>query len=151
ILNRNISDWLKHDKKKREKAIDFFKRADFCLKTLSTTKTGEADMNVGESFAYNVGLIARLYVDFKYSVGEESNSLEDILIYSKYDREKLQFVFSRIGLGFNLSKAKQEEKSQLKKDLSRYKPHEEIPESDAFKDYSYFFYKGYFQGGSDSK
>jgi hypothetical protein len=151
ILKRNINDWLKQDKRKRGNAIDFFNKADFCLKTLSIRNTREPDMNVSEKFAYNVGIIARLYVDFKDQVEEKSNSLRDILTYTKYDREKLHFVFSRIGLGINLSKAKEDKKAQISKDVSRHTPHEEIPESDAFNDYSYFFYKGYFQGGSDNK
>jgi hypothetical protein len=151
ILKRNISDWLRPNNKKREEAIDFFKKADFCLKTLSTSKTGEADMNVGESFAYNIGIIARLYVNFKEMAEEESNSLRDILTYTKYDREKLRFVYSRIGLGINLSKAKEQDKTEFKKVVSRYTPHEEIPQSEAFNNYSYFFYKGYFQGESDNR
>ena len=83
---------------------------------------------------------ARLYVDFKNQVKEESNSLRDILTYTKYDKEKLHFVFSRVGLGINLSKAKEDLKAQISKDVSRYMPYEEIAESDAFNDYSYITY-----------
>ena len=58
ILKRKINDWLEQDKKKkREDVIDFFKRADFCLKTLSMRNTGEPDMNVSENFAYKGKII----------------------------------------------------------------------------------------------
>ena len=141
--------WIKEDKKRGE-AIDFFNRTDFCLKTLSITQTGEKDMNESETFAHKVGIIG-LYVDFRNEADDESNSLRDILTYSKYDREKLRFVYDRVGLGINLSKAKEDKKGEITKDVSQHTPHEEIPDTDAFNDYSYFFYKGYFQRGSDNK
>ena len=152
LLKRYISKkkWIKEDKKRGE-AIDFFNRTDFCLKTLSITQTGEKDMNESETFAHKVGIIARLYVDFRNEADDESNSLRDILTYSKYDREKLRFVYDRVGLGINLSKAKEDKKGEITKDVSQHTPHEEIPDTDAFNDYSYFFYKGYFQRGSDNK
>jgi len=146
---RNVSEWIKRDKK-REEAIDFFRRVDFCLKTLSRSDTGETDMSVGENFAYKVGTIARLYVDFKNSVDEESHSLKDILVYSKYDREKLRFVVKRLCLGLNISKAKKTNIAQITKKISQVMATDEIPEDEAFNDYSYFFYKGYFLGGDES-
>jgi hypothetical protein len=128
------------------------KEADFCIKTLSVGRPGEFDMDVSESFAYNVGTIARLYIDFKNRSDKiKNNSMRDIMTYNKYDREKLQFVVRRICLGINLSKAKEEEITQITRDISRFMPQEEIPSSDASNDYSYFFYKGYFQGGSKNK
>jgi hypothetical protein len=152
ILKRKINDWLEQDKKKDiEDVIDFFNRTDFCLKTLSTRNTGELVMNVSETFAYKIGTIARLYVNFKNQVKEESHSLRDILIYPKYDKARLQFVYRRISLGINLSKAGEDGMAQIKKDVSNLTPQEEIPDTDAFNDYSYFFYKGYFQGGSENK
>jgi hypothetical protein len=152
LLKRYISEkeWIKRDKK-REDAIDFFKRTDFCLKTLSRSDAGETDMSVSENFAYKVGTIARLYVDFKNSVDEESHSLRDILTYSKYDREKLRFVIKRLGLGLNISKAKKTNIAQLTKKVSQVMAKDEIPEDEAFNDYSYFFYKGYFLGGDGTK
>ena len=153
-LKRRIFDWIEKDEKKTrgsDAAAEFFKAADFCLKTLSIRHEVDEDMNNNEVFAYNIGAIARLYIDFKNEVGEKSSSLRDILVYSKYDREKLQFVYRRIGQSINLSKAKEDKKREITKQLEKYTPYDEIGYQDAFDDYSYFFYKGYFQRGSDTK
>jgi hypothetical protein len=99
-----VREWVKQDKK--GDALDFFKKTDFSLKTLSRRNDEEPDMNPSESYAYRVGAVARLYVDFKNEVEEESNSLRDILAYSKYDREKLRAVFERLSRGYSISKAK---------------------------------------------
>jgi hypothetical protein len=153
-LKRRIFDWIEKDEKTRgsdNDAAEFFKAADFCLKTLSIRHEVDEDMSNNEVFAYNIGAIARLYIDFKNAAGEKSSSLRDILVYSKYDREKLQFVYRRIGQSINLSKAKEDKKREITKQLEKYTPHDEIGDQDAFDDYSYFFYKGYFQRGSDTK
>jgi len=149
-LKRRIFGWIIKDEKNSDEAAKFFNAADYCLKTLSTGQDLNKHMNNNEVFAYKVGVIARLYVDFKNQVGEESNSLRDILVYSKYDREKLQFVYRRIGQSINLSKVKEDKKREITKQLEKYTPHDEIGDQDAFNDYSYFFYKGYFQRGSDT-
>jgi hypothetical protein len=149
-ISTNVNEWLKQDKK-RDDAIDFFKRTDFCLKTLSRSDGGEIDMSVSENFAYQVGTIARLYVDFKNTVEEESNSLRDILTYSKYDRERLRFVIRRLCLGLSISKAKKDIISQTTEKISQNMPKDEITDDEAFNDYSYFFYKGYFLGGDGTK
>jgi hypothetical protein len=152
-LKRKIHEWLKLDRKdKDEEATDFFKRTYFCLKTLCARDSAESDMNTSEAFAYKVGKIARGYINFKNRIDEETNSLRDILTYSKYDREKLRFVFSRLSLGINLSKADEKEMAQINKLVSLNLPFEEIPDDSALNDYTYFFYKGYFEeGGADNK
>ena len=79
-------------------------------------------MGVSEFFAYNVGTLARLYIDFKNQVKEKSNSLSEILTYIKYDRKGLQSIFSRIGLGINRSRAIESEKNQIRKRIFRFVP-----------------------------
>ena len=155
-LKRKINDWLKQGKEKRKKFgnafFDFFERTSFCLKTLSIRDINKSDMNAtGEEFAYKIGKLARSYINFKSRMNEENKSLRDILIFSKYDREKLRFVVKRICLGINLSKADKQEISIIDEDISKNIPQDEIPDAEAFNDYSYFFYKGYFQGEGDSK
>ena len=97
-----------------------------------------------ESFAEKVGKIARLYIDFKQSNNETDNSLSDILTYSKYDREKLRFVVKRVGLGIQLSKINDAKKDLVTQQISKLQPQEEIQDVVASRDYSYFFFKGYY-------
>jgi hypothetical protein len=143
IMRRNIHKWLKQE---TQETIDFFKRTDFCLKALSTRYDTSTDTNPSEKFAYQVGKISKSYIEFKKRTANESHSLRDILTYSKYDREKLRFVISRIGIGVNISKAKENDMQLINSKISQYQPEQEIPDSEAYNDYSYFFYKGYFEG-----
>jgi hypothetical protein len=95
--------------------------------------------------------MANLYVnDFKKKNNEKDNSVGDILTYSKYDREKLRFVASRISRGIQLSKIKDEHKEKITESIHKLKINEEIPDDVATKDFSYFFFKGYYcqTGGS---
>jgi Na+-transporting NADH:ubiquinone oxidoreductase subunit NqrF len=81
-------------------------------------------------------------VKFKKDKDEANNSTNDILAYSKYDREHLRFVYHRIGLGLSLSKVNTDELTQfMKNNMSK----EEIDDTHAYEDYSYFFYKGVFE------
>jgi len=143
IIRTKITEWLKKDKKE---IFDFFNKSDFCLKALSTRYDGSSNMNASEEFAYKIGKITGLYIDFKKEAEEEPASLRDILTYSKYDREKLRFIMSTIGRGVNLSNAEEELKVNIKKQISTNMPRQdqEIQDADASKNYSYFFYKGYF-------
>ena len=131
---------LKNDKEQKE----FFTRAEFCLKTLCSRNMSEDPMNPSENFAVNVGLIARAYLEFKQKNKEIDNSTSDILTYSKYDREKLRFVISRIGIGIQLSKVSEDQKKAITDKISSLNPKEEISDNDASKDFSYFFFKGYY-------
>lgn len=93
--------------------------------------------------------MTRTYLEFKKKGASESHSLRDILTYSKYDREKLRFVVSRIGMGVNISKANQNDIDLINDKISKYQPNQEISDSEAYNDYSYFFYKGYFEGDAN--
>ncbi|SRR5579885_433149 len=141
IIRKNIHGWLKENNYFTAK--DFFTRSDFCIKFLLTVAKSHS-MNSNEDFAFRVGQIARQYIDFKQKIGEESNSLKDIVTYSKYDREKLRFVIQRVGIGINLAKANESDISNITEKVTSLQPREEITDNDAQKDFSYFFYKGYF-------
>ncbi|MEM2160311.1 MAG: hypothetical protein QXN55_05080 [Candidatus Nitrosotenuis sp.] len=142
MLRSKIHEWLKS--KKNDEQSKFFKQSEFCIKTLSSSQSVKNIMNINEKFAFSVGQIARHYVDFKQKIGEQSNSLKDILTYSKYDREKLRFVLQRIGIGINLAKANDKDISEITNTIDKLHPKEEISDDEAHKDYSYFFYKGYY-------
>jgi len=142
IVRQNIHNWLKTKNDSEQK--EFFSKSDFCIKTLSTRFTSTYFMNFNEKFAYQVGQISRQYIDFKQKINEESNSLKDILTYSKYDREKLRFVLQRVGIGVNLAKADDRDISEITNKITMLQPKEEISDSEAQKDFSYFFYKGYY-------
>jgi hypothetical protein len=138
ILRENNREWIKGVK---SDSANFFEKSQFCLKLLTKTERG-LDMNKNEEYAYKIGCIAGKYVKFKREKKEANNSTNDILTYSKYDRERLRFVYHRIGLGISLSKSNTDDLSQsIKDDI----PLEEIEDSKAQEDYSYFFYKGVFQ------
>ena len=55
-------------------------------------------------------------------------------------------MISRIGIGVNISKAKENDMQLINSKISQYQPEQEIPDSEAYNDYSYFPYKGYFEG-----
>jgi len=142
-LRENIFDWLKPQK--HEEATHFFERSGFCLMSLTEEGRGGIIMDKDEEYAYKIGKIAGQYVNFKKDVGEESGATSSLLTYSKYDREKLRFVYARIGLGINLSKADKEKKREILRFINENAPSGEIPDENALKDYSYFFYKGVFE------
>jgi len=142
ILRSKIHHRLKFKKFKEQS--EFFRQTEFCIKSLCMSMTDNDIMKTNEKFACRVGLISRHYVDFKEKIGEKSNSLKDILTYSKYDREKLRFVLQRIGIGINLAKASDNEISEITKTVDKLHPKDEISDEEAHKDYSYFFYKGYY-------
>ena len=102
-------------------------------------------MNKNEEYAYKIGLIAGKYVKFKRKSGEANNSTNDILTYSKYDREKLRFVYSRVSLGVSLSKAADERSDSITQIIKKDIPTDEIDDAKAHEDYSYFFFKGVFE------
>ena len=130
--------------KNMEEQREFFTRSDFCIKYLINTDHTQNYLNVNEMFALKIGQIARLYVDFKQKNGDKDNSLGDILTYSKYDRERLRFVYSRISRGVQLAKVEDGKKDNVTRQISSLRPKEEIADQDALKDYSYFFFNGYY-------
>jgi hypothetical protein len=145
-LREDLSDWL--DKKVRDEPAQFFSKSDFCAKVLCKNVLRNEGkgylMNDNEEYAHRVGLIAAEYIKFKENVGESSNSLRDILAYSRYDREKLRFVMQRIGLGLSLSKAPEGKIKKMESFIQSNQPSIEISDDSTYNDYSYFFYKGYF-------
>lgn len=141
-LRIDIHKWIRGDMKD---AHSFFSRSWFSLLSLSMYTTNNKMMNQDEEYAYKVGMIAGKYVSFKEKSRDTNNSLRDILSYSKYDREKIRFVFQRIGQGVNLAKAKQESIQSISDYIQQNKPLLEISDKAAYDDYSYFFYKGAFE------
>lgn len=141
ILRVQLWDWIKGNKPIKKETADFFGKSQFCLKLLTKNECGLA-MNKNEEYAYKIGVIAGKYVKFKRDKDEANNSTNDILTYSKYDRERLRFVYQRVGIGVSLSKVNTDALSQsIKNDL----PKEEIDDAQSHEDYSYFFYKGVFE------
>jgi hypothetical protein len=102
-------------------------------------------MNINEDYAYKIGKIAGKYVKFKKDAKETNNSTNDILTYSKYDREKLRHVYSRICIGVNLSKTNATSQNEVSTFIKENTPAEEIEDSKTNEDYAYFFYKGVFE------
>lgn len=139
LLRKNLFEWIQ---KPNRETLEFFSKADFCITLLCNISPSNI-MDKNEQFALSIGKIAGKYIKFKRNIKEESNSLTDILTYSKYDREKLRFVLQRVGLGVNLSKAEQQFKDTVI-EFIREQNLDEISDDAAQNDYSYFFYKGAF-------
>ncbi|MDE1766203.1 MAG: hypothetical protein KGI27_08025 [Thaumarchaeota archaeon] len=140
LLRKKLFEWIK---KPNRETLEFFSKADFCIILLCNISTGST-MDTNEQFALSIGKIAGAYIKFKRNSKEESNSLADILTYSKYDREKLRFVLQRVGLGINLSKAEQQFKDTIIEFIKEQNLGE-VSDDAAQNDYSYFFYKGTFE------
>lgn len=143
IIRENyLRDWIKGAEKEKKTKQEFFETSQFCLKLLTYDGKKGLVMNKNEEYAYKIGLIAGKYVKFKRDTDPANNSTNDILTYSKYDRERLRFVYRRIGLGISLSKV---DKNNIEQSVKKDKPTEEIEDARANEDYSYFFYKGVFE------
>lgn len=141
-LKQKRYDWVKAKSENDQK--EFFRKTDFCLQHLFNQETSDPYMDKNEKFAEKVGQIAKLYIEFKRKNKENDNSLSDILTYAKYDREKLRFIISRIGRGIQLSKIDEHLKENVTQKIRQTQPNEEISDDVASKDYSYFFFKGYY-------
>ncbi|MDR0493722.1 MAG: hypothetical protein LBH74_08835 [Nitrososphaerota archaeon] len=142
ILRSYIWDWITGViSQSKKKPADFFDKSQFCLELLTKNECG-LFMNKNEEYAYKIGIIAGKYIKFKRTEKELNNSTKDILTYSKYDRERLRFVYQRICIGLSLSKTDTDAMDQsIKNDLAK----EEIADAQAYEDFSYFFYKGVFE------
>ncbi len=141
VLREELRVWLKNVKLAKNNIDSFFERSMFCLELLTKTKSG-SNMDKNEEYAYKIGVIAGKYVKFKRDKNEANNSTKDILTYSKYDRERLRFVYQRVGIGVSLSKVNTDD---MNKFINDNVPKAEIDDSQAYNDYSYFFYKGVFE------
>jgi hypothetical protein len=136
VMRKKLWEWLKG-----QSTDGFFDKSQFCLNLLTMSEKG-LTMNEKEKYAYKIGVIAGKYVKFKRDNNEANNSTKDILTYSKYDREHLRFVYSRVCLSLSLSKVNTDDINQsIKNDA----PKDEIDDVSAYEDYSYFFYKGVFE------
>jgi hypothetical protein len=144
LLRQRVFEWMGPKNKLAQEAHDFFLRSGFCVKVLTNNPPSRSIMNSSEDYAYRVGRIAQEYIRFKENAGEKSNSLRDILAFSRYDREKLRFVVQRVGLGISLSKASEQEIKGISEFMKREIPQTEMPDPEAHNDFSYFFYKGVF-------
>lgn len=142
ILKQKQYEWNKLKNKYEQN--EFFLRTDFCLKSLCTSHNVDLYMDTNEIFAEKIGCIARAYIDYKTHNQETDNSVSDILTYSKYDRERLRFILSRIGRGIQLSKAPDHEKNLMTNKIGSLQPKDEISDEYSSKDFSYFFFKGYY-------
>lgn len=131
------------------KGNEFFKNSWNCMKILSRCYDEEDFMSPNEEFAYKIGLIAGKYVRFREQEKDHPKSVRDILIFNKYDTEKLKFVYNKVCLGVNLSN----QESQLQS-ISEYinKNNPGIMDNTNL-DLSYFFYNGVFKnlGGSNDE
>ena len=141
ILRQKITDWVKSRDKSEPK--QFFIKSNFCLQCLCTADYVVTNMDKNEEFAERLGQIANVYVEFKRKE-ENNNSLIDILTYPKYDREKLRFIFSRICHGLQSSRLSDVDKNDVTNQIRSLQPAEEIDDDAASKDYSYFFFKGFY-------
>jgi len=147
IMRENyLWDWLKGGEKEKNAKTAFLGTSQFCLNLLTQDGNKGLVMNKNENYAYKIGRIAGKYVKFKRDTKEANNSTNDILTYSKYDREKLRFVYSRVSLGISLSKAANISNTDTIAQLIKNEmPTDEIEDTKAHEDYSYFFYKGVFE------
>ena len=138
-------------------AEDYFKRSSYMIKHFSYNTTNSDRMEEtqqitpDEQYAHSIGMIARYYLDFKRKNNETNNSLLGILKYSKYDKQSLQNVLSKIGAGIALSKANNSDSEKRNEDLGKLdnQIQQIIPQNEIIQqsnDYAYFFYKGYFTG-----
>lgn len=139
------------DRRSAPEVQKFFARSRFCLLALNKGGRKSDHMEVGEHYAESVGRLAKIYVEFKKVIGDGSNSLSDILSYSKYDRDKLRFVVARVGRGIQLTNASDTAKSRLESEMAQLDMRSEIEDAYSHKDYSYFFYRGYYWNGGDNK
>ena len=148
IFKDKLPKWL--EKKLYKEANEFLNQTFFCIRLLTRigkNEIGDTCMDITDTFAYCIGKIAGEYVRFKKAIDENNNSLQTILTYSKYDREKLRFVHKQVCLGINLAKPAQEKEGldDIIKFVHDHMPKEEIIDVNAYKDNSYFFYKGVFE------
>lgn len=146
IIRVNIREWLKSERD----AEDFFIRSEFCKKHLKTTIKNNQRMNQQDDhtaeqytqFAKKIGIMARIYIDFRKKHEFENNSFKTILTKPKYDFKTLQDVVKQIGLSVNRLKLDSNDEKILLENLSKHIP--DIDTIDSKDDYSYYFYLGYF-------
>lgn len=145
-IQNKIFDWIKQ--KGFSDASEFFKQAWFCYKILTRRDKKQMSLDNNENFAYNVGKLAGRFFNFASKLNEanktDKNRYSGILTYTKYDKTTLERIFKRIGWWFGLLPSDNERKAAfLSQALETVKNLGEM--SDSNKDYSFFFYKGFFE------
>ena len=141
ILKEKRCDWIKL--KNKSKQWSFFNKSNFCLQCLCGDDNQINYMDKNEEFAEKVGQIVRLCVDSKKD-DEYDYLSSDILMCSKYDREKLRFIISRICRDLSLSKFSNDGTHDVMTKIRLLQLEKEIEDTAATKDYSYFFFKGFY-------
>ena len=124
---------------------NFFKHAQFCYKTLYRTDDKINSLSPSEEFAFGVGVMTRLYVDFRIENGYSNNSLKNILSKQKYDVNTLHSVIMSIGRGIHLISLNDVKYNTILDKIRKSTPKIlEKGDTNIRKDYSYYFYMGYF-------
>ena len=139
-LHDEIRDWLKE--KTDRKADEFFKKAEFCIKTLNRPHSSSSQLIGQEKFAKSVGRMTREYVDFRKRTKNDNNSIKDLVSKPKYDAETLKFVIKSIGRGIHLLNIDKNEYDEILGKMTKLVPKEDV--ENTHKDLSYHFYMGYF-------
>lgn len=140
-VHNQVQDWLSDRTCKQ--AIEFYKKSEFCMKTLNYKKEPSMQLNNVEAFAMHVGHMAREYVDFRKKTNNDNNSLKDLLSKRKYDVNTLKFVVQSIGRGIHLLNLTKEQYDDILKKITEHTPKESKLEN-IRADLSYHFYMGYF-------
>jgi hypothetical protein len=148
ILKENLLSWV-HDLIRGVDSTDhFFEKSMFCIRLLTRELEGMTEMNSNEEYAFRIGKIAGRYVQFKQEIGEASHSTADILTYTKYDRDRLRHVYSKVCtgtcLGMSTSETPSDSEQEMTQFLKKNTPSKEIDDDKVHEDYSYFFYRGVF-------
>lgn len=142
-IHNNIREWLKP--KQHKNALEFFDKAEFCQKTLNLSHSTHNAMNNNEEFAKSVGIMTRVYMDFRIQTGNDNNSLRDLLSKPRYDINTLKSIIKSIGRGVNLLNIPKSQQEEILTRLSNVAPPKDFDDKDLNKDLSYNFYMGYFR------
>lgn len=148
MLRENILLWIGDFIKGVDSTNRFFENSAFCMKLLTRRIDKMIDMNENEEYAYKIGRIAGRYVKYRRDEGQAARSSADILTYTKYDRDRLRHVYSKVCTGISLETSTSQTLNTQDKEMFKFMednaPRKEIDDTKASEDYSYFFYRGVF-------
>jgi hypothetical protein len=144
-IRNNIFDWIKQQG--FVDAYEFFRQTWFCYKILTRSNKKLLLLDNDENFAYHVGKLAGQFFKLASKSDEynkNDNRYSGMLTYTKYDKTTLERIVQRLGWWFGLLSSDNEKKttflfqaSEIVKNLGDI--------SNNNKDYSFFFYKGFFE------
>ena len=140
-IHYQIRDWLKPP---YSEAKYFFKKSEFCYKTLNLSFTHTNSLDAANKFAQEVGMMARKYVDFRKEIKDYNNSINNLLSKPKYDVNTLKFVVKSIGRSIHLLNLTSDQYDRIRKKLSLIKLEYDDDLDRNNTDLSYHFYKGFF-------